>query len=155
MRWLVAASIALAIGVGVFLFDYTRAPSLGEAVMVLVDQAEHALVPKTPIVLREIRAALKPVGVGLNEELGVVTFANPCVVRGKLAGHIVMQGAQAAISILLLPHETVRGRTTVERADLKAVLLPMKQGTIAILGAPDEELADIENKVLSVFNWRA
>ena len=152
-RWMLAASLVLAIGVGAGLINQLRAPSLGHAVMALVDEAEHALVPRAPVALEDIRAALRPVGIDLSDELGMVTFASPCVVRGKLAGHIVMQGEKAPISILLMPNESVSGRLTVERSDLKGVLLPMKQGTIAILGAPEEELTGIENKVLSLFSW--
>ena len=122
--------------------------------MVLVDEAEHALVPRTAVAMEDIRAALRPVGIELDDELGVVTFASPCVIRGKLAGHIVMRGEKAPISILVMPYETVSARLTVERSDLKGVLVPMSRGTIAILGAPEEELSKIESKVLSVFKWQ-
>ena len=154
IRWMLAASVVLAIGSGAVLINHLRAPSLGHAVMALVDEAEHALVPRAPVSLEDIRAALKPVGIDLNGEPGVVTFASPCVVRGKLAGHIVIKGEKAPISILLMPNESVSGRLTIERSDLKGVLLPMKQGAIAILGAPEEELSAIENKVLSLFKWQ-
>ena len=153
-RWLIAASVVLAMGVGVIVFDQFRTPSLGHAVMTLVDEAEFALASRSPVALEDIRIALRPVGIELDDELGVVTFASPCVVRGKLAGHIVMRGKKAPISILLMPNETLARRLTLERSDLKAVLLPMQQGTIAILGAPEEELAGIESKVLSLFKWQ-
>ena len=154
LRWLFAASVVVAIGVGGLLFDQYRSVSLGHAVMVLVDEAEHALVPRDPVGLEDIRAALRPVGIELDDELGVVTFASPCVVRGKLAGHIVVRGEKAPISILVMPNETVSDRLTVERADLKGVLLPLSGGTIAILSAPGEELTRIESKVLTVFRWQ-
>ncbi len=153
MRWLLAASVVLAICVGAVLIDQLRAPSLGHAVMALVDEAQHALVPRTPVSLEEIRATLKPVGIDLDDKPGVVTFVSPCVVRGKLAGHMVMQGETAPISILLMPNQSVPDRLTVERSDLKGVLIPMQQGTIAILGAPEEALTGIEIKVLSLFKW--
>ena len=158
-RWLIAASIVLLLGVGGVAFDQLRAPSLGHAVIQVVTEAEHALVSTTPVALEDIRIALASVGVELYGEFAgvrqfVVTFASPCVVRGKLAGHIVVRGETAPISILLMPSETVSERVTLQRADLKAVLLPLRQGTIAILAAPQEELASIERKVLSLFRWQ-
>ena len=148
-----AASLTLALALAFHFSD--RPPSLDEAVVSLINEAEHALLPNTPVDLRRIREALMPVGVELVTEIGVVTFASPCVLRGKLAGHIVLRGEKSHISVLFMPNESIDARLSFNRGESVGIVVPRGRGSIAIVGAPGEPLEAVESLVRRSLQWSA
>ena len=132
-----------------------REPGLDEIVISLIQDAPYALSAKGPVHATEILAALRPVGVSVYGEIGPVTFASRCFVRGNLAGHLVLKGATAPVTIFLIPSEQVAKRTAVTSPHLSGILLPNGPGTIAIIGAPGEVLEDIEARIQEVVRWAA
>lgn len=150
-----AASLLLGLGLLSGLYYRDRVPSLGSEVVSLIDEAQHALAPTDPVTLQDIEVALRPVGVALEREIGVVTFASPCFVRGKVAGHLVVQGEKAPISVLLMPSERVKARSMVTGMELRGYLIPTAKGAIAIVGAPGEALEGIEDRVRAAVRWEA
>lgn len=149
----VAASVLLSVVVGISIWVSRDGPTLDREVVRLIDEAEHALVPVVPVALQQIRASLKPVGIDLTREIGVVTFASPCVVRGKLAGHLVLRGEKAPISILMMPNESLAERLDVDERDSVGVVVPSGRGAIAIVGARGEPLEAIENLLRNAVRW--
>ena len=148
-----AATILLAVGLITTGWLYNREPGLDEVVISLIHNAPYALTAKGPVQAPAMRAALSPVGVGVEGSIGEVTFASRCFVRGNLAGHLVVKGKTAPVTIFLIPSEQVTARTTVTNPLLSGILLPSGPGTIAIVGAPGEILDEIEARVQKFVRW--
>ena len=53
-----------------------------------------------------------------------VTFAGPCIVRGKLSGHIVVQGETAPVTVFLIKEQLVSNRATIRSDHYTGVVVP-------------------------------
>ena len=149
-RWLVrtlAASLVLAVGVVTGISLGQRPPPLGQELARIIAEEAYALEPTAPISLSRIQLALNPLGISMEHEVGTVTFASPCVVRGKLAGHLVIRGEKAPITVMVMPREPLDARLMVGESNAVGVIVPSGAGSIAILGAPGERLDGIEKLV--------
>lgn len=150
-----AASIVLSVGlVGGFVLHMQRGPTLGEAVVSHVNEEFFALTASGPVRQEELQALFRPVGLELTGYIGNVTFATLCVVRGKITGHIVIEGEKAPVTVLLMPSEQVEARSVIRKDHLRGVIVPQSNGTLAIVGAPGEPLDSIEDRVRSVIRWQ-
>lgn len=156
MRWIamrLAASVMLAVALTVIVTE--RAPTLDQAVVSLNNEAQHALIPTAPVGLPQIRESLMPVGVELERETGVVTFASPCLIRGQLAGHIVLRGGKSHISVLLMPNESLPAQLAVNESGSVGIVVPDGRGSIAIIGAPGECLDALASALCRSLRWSA
>ena len=151
-----AASIVLSVGlVGGFVLHMQRGPSLGEAVVSHVNEELFALTASGPVGEEELQALIKPVGLELTGYIGNVTFATLCVVRGKITGHLVMEGEKAPVTVLLMPNERVKERSVIREDHLRGMIVPQGNGALVIVGAPGEPLDSIASRVQSVVRWQA
>ncbi len=157
-RWprpLALAATIACVALAVALLRASREAPIDAEVMALVAEAGYALAARGPVSEEEVAAALLPVGLGLEGEIGDVTFASRCLVRGRLAGHLVLRGDTAPVTVFLIPHAMVEERADVRSATLAGFVLREGQGTIAIVGAPGEQLAGIEARVRAAVRWPA
>ena len=83
----------------------------------------------------------------------MITYAQPCVINGNLVPHLVIQGQYGPITILLMPDEKVAEATSIDGARLKGVILPVGDGSIAIVGGRDEPLEAIKKNVVNSVTW--
>ncbi len=83
----------------------------------------------------------------------LVTYAQPCVINGKDVPHLVIQGERGPVTILLMPHEEVKEETPLDGDNIKGVILPVGNGSIAIIGERDEQLEPIQKNVVNSVTW--
>lgn len=149
-----AASLVLALGlVGLQLNSQLQQRRLSGEFVALVNGAPYALATSTPVSGREISATLEPAGLDLQGSIGDVTFAGRCLVRGKISGHIVVQGETAPVTVFLISEQLVTSRATINSEFYSGVVLPQGTGTIAIVSAPGESLGEVEAQVRSAIRW--
>ena len=132
-----------------------RESALASEVVALIRAAPYALAAEGSVSRREVAAALKPVGLALTGDIGSVTFASRCYIDGKMAGHLVMRGESARITVFLIPHIGVDSPIPIRAGHLSGMLLPSGAGTIAIVSAPGEPLEAVEQRVRSSIRWPA
>ena len=89
----------------------------------------------------------------MNHEAGLITFAESCSINGRPVPHLVIQGARGPITILLMPDEAVAEAVTLDGVNIKGVILPVGNGSIAIVGDRDEELENVKQSVLDSVTW--
>ena len=149
-----AASMLLMVGlVTLALTSHLEQRRLSEEFVALVNGAPYALAASKPVSSDDISATLAPAGLDLDGEIGDVTYVGRCLVRGKLSGHIVLQGDTAPVTVFLINEQLVSDRATI-RSDLYSiVVLPQGSGTIAIVSSPGEALENIEARVRSAIRW--
>ena len=151
-----AASMLLVVGLATLgLQSYLQQRHLSEEFVALVTGAPHALAADKSINSKEISAALQPTGLDLAGDIGDVTFAGRCLVRGKLSGHIVLQGDTAPVTVFLIRDRLVTDRATIRSAHYSGIVLPQGSGTIAIVSAPGEVLDRVEARVRSALRFKA
>ena len=152
----IAASFALAAIIGMQMVgnqtpgDY----SLAEEVLAHLDHEPTAL-RVTDVAVSEDRLArvVNPSIGSMDRDVGLITYAASCVINGRTVPHLVMQGEKGPITLLLMPDEMVEGASTLDGESVTGVILPVGNGSIAIIGERDENIAEIEQKVIDSVEW--
>ncbi len=150
-----AATVLLAVFVGI------RAPDMGvmegtlaEQVLAHVDHEPRALrVSSTPVSDNRLARAVPANVAAMNHDIGLITYAQSCVINGKTIPHLVIQGEYGPVTILLMPEEKVSAATSLDGVNIQGVILPVGDGSIAIIGNREERLERIKKNVLDSVMW--
>ena len=149
-----AASLLLAVAlVSMGLNAQLEQRRLSKEFVALVNGAPYAMAASKPVSSSDISAALAPAGLDIQGSIGDVTYAGRCLVRGKLSGHIVIQGDTAPVTVFLISEQLVADRTTIDSDHYSGIVLAQGTGTIAIVSAPGEALEKLEARVRSAIRW--
>lgn len=154
-RLAVAASVLLAAFVAFRLL--APAPvygSLAEEVLAHLDHEPAALrVTDVPVSDRRFARAVPASRARFDRGAALVTYAQSCVINGKDVPHLVIQGERGPVTILLMPDEKVDEVTPIDGNNVQGVIVPVGDGSIAILGDRDEPLGQIKETVLNSVTW--
>ena len=150
-----AASVMLAAVIGVRMFAVgVDNISLADEVLAHLDHDPAALVVSTTPVSDERLVKAVPGNVAhMDHSAGLITYAQSCEINGKTVPHLVIQGELGPITILLMPDEKITAAQTLDGDNVHGVILPVGNGSIAIIGAREEPLERIEKSVLSSVAW--
>lgn len=150
-----AATVLLVVSVALLgLQGMLEERRLGQEFVALVNAAPYALASDEPISGSQISAALAPAGLDLEGDIGDVTFAGRCLVRGKISGHIVVKGESAPVTVFLMGERLVSDRASIRSAHFSGVVLPEGSGTIAIVSTSGEALQSVEARVRSAIRFK-
>ncbi len=150
-----AASVMLAVLIGVRLFGVGESyGSLAEEVLAHLDH-EPAALTVTDVAVSDGRlASVVPSSVAtVSHDAGLITYARSCKINGHTVPHLVMQGEHGPITLLLMPEETVAESLPLDGDNVHGVILPVGNGSIAIIGAREEDLERVEKRVLNSVTW--
>ena len=154
-RLAVAATVVLAAFVGLRMIgsDVTY-PSLADEIVAHLDHEPYALrVTDTPVSDRRLARVVPADVANMNHDAGLITYAQTCVINGKDVPHLVIQGQRGPVTILLLPDEAVDSAVQLEGERINGVLLPVGDGSVAIIGERDEKLETIQENVVNSAMW--
>jgi uncharacterized protein DUF3379 len=150
-----AATVLLAVFVGI------RAPDMGsidgtleEQVLAHLDLEPRALkVTGTPVSNSRLAKVVPGDIAAMNHDAGLITYAQTCVINGKTIPHLVIQGEYGPVTILLMPEEKISAAKSLDGVNIQGVILPVGDGSIAIIGNRKEQLERIKKNVLDSVNW--
>ena len=151
----VAATVVLAALVGVRMSGIgVTYDSLSDEVLAHLDHEPAALLPSTTPISSERLASVVPASVArMDRSAGLITYAQSCEINGNPVPHLVIQGEHGPITILLMPEETVAAATILDGENVHGVILPVGDGSVAIIGAREEKLEQVEKSVLDSVRW--
>jgi hypothetical protein len=86
-------------------------------------------------------------------DIGLITYATSCVINGQSIPHLVIQGERGPITILLLPDEKINAAIPLDGIGVRGVILPVGNGSIAIIGDRDEPWENIDKQVVNSVKW--
>jgi len=150
-----AATIVVAALIGVRLAgtDITQ-DTLGEEILAHLDHERFSLRVTDVAVSDDRLNAVVPKDVArMDHSAGLITYAQSCPIRGHDVPHLVIQGEHGPVTILLMPEESVSGPESIRGENIKGVILPVGNGSIAIVGESDERLDRIQERVLESVTW--
>jgi len=154
--WLaIAATVVLAAMIGVRMFvNDVEYRSLADEIVAHLDHEPYALrVTDTPVSETRLRSVVPTKLADLDHGAGVITYAQTCVLNGHRVPHLVIQGARGPITVLLLPDEKLNAAVEFGGESINGVLLPVGEGSIAIIGERDEQLEPIKERLVSSLKW--
>jgi hypothetical protein len=128
--------------------------TLEEQVLAHVDHEPAALLPSsTRVSDRQLNSAVPTEIATMNYDLGLITYARNCSINGNDVPHLVIQGAHGPITILLMPDEKIAEAMTIHGDSIKGIILPVGNGSIAIIGDREEQLDQVRKDVLDSVMW--
>jgi hypothetical protein len=150
-----AATVVLAASISLRMSGmFVSHESLADEVLAHLDHEPYAL-RVTDIAVSDARL-LRAVPASLAKfERGdaLVTYAQSCVINGKTVPHLVIQGQHGPVTILLMPEEKVAELTPLDGANVHGLILPVGDGSIAIIGNREEELEPLRKHVVDSVTW--
>lgn len=154
--WLAAAAtVTLAAFIGVQMFGGSLSnDALAEQILAHIDHEPFSFRETTNAVSDERLARVIPTTVAtMDHSAGLITYAQSCTINGNRVPHLVIQGERGPITILLMPDEKVSTARSFFGESVNGVILPVGDGSIAIIGEEGESLERIEERVKNSVTW--
>jgi hypothetical protein len=150
-----AATVLLAVFVGARVTQMgVFYGTLEEQVLAHVDHEPQALrVTSTPVADSSLARVVPEDLATMNHDAGLITYARSCRINGNTVPHLVIQGEHGPITILLMPDEKISESQALQGVSVRGVILPVGNGSIAIIGAREEQLDRVQQNVLDSVKW--
>ncbi len=142
-RYALAASVVLALLMAGGFWLLNPQPALAGEVAEHVVHEAGSWDMHEPLPAAAVSEVLRQAGVEFDTSMPVV-YAMACPFRGRRVPHLVVQTSAGPLTVMLLPHEKVAGRTVFSEHGYSGVLLPAGNGAVAVLsreGAVPESVA--------------
>ena len=140
-----AGLLAVAVLVGL---ELVPQPALASAVIEHVYHEPDLLLPGTDAVdPQRLRDVLARVGGRLDGEVGRITHAGLCPVRGELAAHLVVAGEHGPVAVLVMPAAAVTRAEHVADEWFQGEIVPLAHGSVAVIGEHGENLGELAARV--------
>jgi hypothetical protein len=151
----VAATVVLGLSIALRMSPiFEDYETLADEVLAHLDHEPGALrVTDVPVSDRRLARAVPASMAVFDREAALITYANPCIINGKRVPHLVVQGQHGPVTILLMPEEKVAGATPLDGDSVHGVILPVGDGSIAIIGPREEFLEPIQENVRASLTW--
>ena len=153
--WLaIAATVALAAMLGVRLFEPPEYASLADEIVAHLDHEPWALrVTDVPVSDKRLNRIVPSNIANLDHDAGLITYAQTCNINGNDVPHLVIQGKNGPVTVILLPDERVSEAETFGGESIQGVLIPVGNGSIAIIGEKNEDLEAIQKSLMNSVTW--
>lgn len=150
-----AATVAIAAVLGFRMFGAgIQYESLADEVLAHLDHEPAALRVTDAAVSDDRLHAIVPATVAnLDHGAGLITYAQTCIINGKRVPHLVIQGTKGPITVLLMPEERVSQAIALAGDSVDGVILPVGNGSIAIIGGAGERLEAVQEELLQSVTW--
>ena len=156
-RWIaIAAAFALAAIIGVQMIGgpAVQFESLEAEILAHLDHEPGALRITDEAVSDSRLSSVVNASIGtMDRGVGLISYAQSCVIHGKTVPHLVIQGEHGPITLLLMPDEMIDVARTFMGERVNGVLIPHGGGSIAIIGENEQDLTEIEQSVVDSVEW--
>lgn len=158
--WLgIAAGVAVAGFLALrFLAPDLAHPSLAEQVIAHMEhEQESRRVTSVAVPEQELHQVIDPEVSSLDAGMGLVTYANSCVIDGKTVPHLVIQGKSGPVTLILMADETVDAAIPLAGEHVYGVIVPVGSGSVAIIGERSEQLEEIDQigeRIVDSVKWQ-
>jgi hypothetical protein len=153
-RYAMAASLLLTLGLAGGLYTVISTTPLHRDVMAHLDGEWDSLVQRQDVSDGNLVSVLDTVGAELKGEIGKIRHASLCDFSEYGGAHLVLGGRKGPVVVLLLPEKHISAPEAVSGDKADGIVVPINNGSMAIVGNKDEPFADIERQVRAAFVWR-
>jgi anti-sigma factor RsiW len=150
-----AATVVLAASISVRMTGVFQSyETLGEEVLAHIEHEPAALrVTAAPVPDGRLQRVVSAEYAVFDRDAALITYANPCKIDGKPAPHLVIQGEHGPVTVLLMPEHQVTEETLLAGEGMRGVIVPVGNGSIAIVGDSRERLDPIRQNVMNSITW--
>lgn len=155
--WALAASVLLAVGVGVSLWALRSEPSLASALVEHMSGERSSWNQTAVVTQTAIDDVLAQSGIHIDRTRTPVVYAHSCVIRGERVPHLVVSTDAGPVTVLLLRDERVASPTDFAQGGYRGVLWPAPDGhgSIAVLarGGQGGDLRQRASTLSAQLSW--
>ncbi len=150
-----AASVVLATVIGVRYIDtHSTDGTLAEQVIAHLDYEPNSrTVTDVAVSEKRLYSVVRPAIATLDRDLGLITYAMSCRINGREVPHLVVQGEKGPVTILLMPYEMIDMPIRLDGKSIEGVILPVGDGSIAIIGVRGEPIDKLGTSVKENVKW--
>jgi hypothetical protein len=76
-----------------------------------------------------------------------VDYLNICKIRKAAGAHLVVKDGEDAVTVLIMPGEYVHERVPIQSERFQGVIVPIPNGSMAVVTKKGEPLTEIESRV--------
>ncbi len=152
--WAIAATVVLTVGITLRVF---MTPELGleASVFAHIEKETNHLHAHNNVSLAEVNQKMQKYGVQLSHAVATMNFASPCPMRKDKGFHLVFQGESGPVTVLIMPNDHIGARLATTDQRYQAVILPTKNGSMAIVAENAIDLAQMETKLMSALQFQS
>ncbi len=161
--WLAtAASVVMATALATFAWhhDHPVDGALADAVVRHIRNPEEivAIGPDRALLhdASYIEGVMHDAGAGMQggaAGLGRVTYAQTCLFKGERVAHLVVQGDNGPVTVMLLRHIHVDRAVPVDEDGFHGIIVPAGEGSIAIVTNNNTPVQPMEQELTSKVEW--
>ncbi len=151
-RFAVAASVILAMLAGAGLWLLKPQPALAGEVLEHVKYESASWDAHEILTPAQLAEVLRQAGVQFDSSMPVL-YAMACPFRGRRVPHLVVQTTDGPLTVMLLAHEKVGGRVEFAEGGYRGILLPVGEGSVAVLARGGEVSDAVAAKLVSGVRW--
>ena len=140
----IAASLLLTVGLVSTLLFVNHPYSLQQVALQHIQDELRHLSDRKNVQLSTLNNVLSPFSVKFNNMIGTINYAGACNIRNNRGVHIVLQGKTEPVTLLIMPGEYVKQRQHINGKQFKGVIVPVKNGSIALIGRSASEIDTLE-----------
>jgi hypothetical protein len=133
-RWALAASVALAALVGLFLWAGRPGDTLAAAIVTHVDGEPDSWSATKELDPAGVGRVLAASGVRLDPGSTDVVYAHSCWFKGHWIPHLVLRTDHGPVTVLVLREEPIGAAEHFRREGFDGTLVPFGRGSLAVLG---------------------
>ena len=150
-----AASVVLSTVIGVrFVNTGPSYGTLAEQVVSHLDfEPRSRTVTDVAVSEDRLYSVVRPAIASLDRDLGLITYAMSCKINGREVPHLVIQGEKGPVTILLMPFEMIDMPIKLEGQSIEGVILPVGDGSVAIIGERGEPIDQLRTRVQENVKW--
>ena len=150
------AGMLLTVGLiaGVFLAKRAPLPPPDRRVLAHIEMERDLLLTEWDVGQTELARVLDKAGVELKGNPGRVRHASLCALSKNGGVHLVFDGNKGPVIVLLMPKEFISKQIAIHSEKLEGVILPTRNGSMALVGQHGERLQPIVQKIREAVSWR-
>jgi anti-sigma factor RsiW len=129
---------------------------VGEILAHMDHEESSRQVTSVPVATQTLDRVVRPQVADMDPDIGLVTYAMSCIINGRTVPHLVIQGNKGPVTLILLPEETIDAPVRLSGENVHGVLLPVGNGSIAVIGQREDqldEIGDIGRKLAESVEW--
>ena len=149
--WALAASVAVVSVLAVLALR--PSDTLARDLVAHVEHESDSWSSQQPVPAAEASAIMAKAGVALDMSSDKVMYAQTCPFRGHTVPHLVVSTARGPITVIVLPDETVKHRTTFHEGGMSGVITPAPHGSVAVLAQGDENIDAVAQQIQQSVRW--
>ena len=149
-----AASMVVAIGLGMLFWTLRPQPSLAAGVLNHVTHESGSWSEVAPMTAAATAQVLAGAGVSLDPADTTVTYARSCLFNGHWVPHLVVRTSRGPVTLMVLRQEHVAARQSFRQNGYSGILVPAPNGgTLAVIAQGNPDMDEVTRALAPHLHW--